>query len=166
MSFLLQSVTVPLIILLILIAASTPVFIKLYKMFHRRFISTGKLQKTFEEVVDATETQFQAVRKATHRIASKTTKKQKSQGNGSSQKKTESHAMEKKVLQVLAEKKDSGMLDRSIADILGLDTSKTKQLLGYLEAKKFIESVNGIQGVKFYLTQFGKTYCQKKGYLD
>jgi len=166
MSFLFQSVNVPLIVLLILIGTSTPVFIKLYRIFHRKFISTGKLQKTFDEVVDATETQFQAVKKATHRITSKTVNKPKPQAAGSSNKKVESHAMEKKVLQVLAEKKDSGMLDRSIADMVGLDTSKTRQLLEYLETKKFVESVNGMQGVKYYLTQFGKTYCQKKGYLN
>ena len=166
MSFLFQNVSVPLIILLILIGTSTPIFVKFYRLFHKKFISTGKLQKTLDEVVDATETQFQAVKKVTHRITSKAIKNPKQHDTGSPQKKTESYVMEKKILQLLAERKDSGMLDRSIADMLGLDTGKTKKLLDYLETKKFIESVNGVHGVKLYLTNLGKTYCQKKGYLS
>ena len=166
MSFLFQNVSVPLIILLILIGTSMPVFIKLYKKFHNKFIRTGKLQKKFDEVVEATETQFEVVKKATKRISSNAIKKNSTHTDPKKpEKKPDSHLMEKEVLRVLAEKKDTGMLDRSIADMLELDTNKTNQLLRYLESKKFVEAVNGVHGVKFYLTQLGKTYCQKKGYL-
>jgi len=166
MSFLFQGVSVPLIVLLILIGTSTPVFIKLYKMFHSKFIKTGKLQKKLDEVVVATENQFAVVKQATHRIAANISQSSPAKKPQTPQKKPESHSLEKEVLRVLAEKKDSGMLDRSIADTLGLDPGKTNKLLEYLLNKQFIESVNVVHGVKYYLTARGKTYCQKKGYIE
>ena len=137
MSFLLQEIPVPLVLLLLLIGTSLPFFYRLFKRFSVRKSSGFIFQTGPEGRSDA----------------------------AAPGRKITSHAMEKKVLQLLASKKESGMLDRSIADMLQLDTGKTGKLLGYLEGKAFIESVNGMHGIKYYLTDRGKSYCRKKGYL-
>lgn len=163
--FILQSISVPFIVLLLLIAGAVPVYYKLYLKFHRKFVVTGKLQKKFDEVKEATETQFEVVKNATQRISTNLTEKVQHQAIKKPKQKTDSHALEKQVLKILAEKKATGMLDRSISDSLNLDFNKTKRLLEYLESKQFVESVSGASGKKHYLTELGKTWCQKKGHL-
>ena len=69
------------------------------------------------------------------------------------------------VLKLLAAKGDQGMLLQSIADSLKIDSNTISHALIYLEGKKMVEVVNAMSGDKFFLTQGGKNFCRKKGYV-
>lgn len=69
------------------------------------------------------------------------------------------------ILKLLSSKGDQGMLLQSIADSLKIESNAAKKALAYLEGKKLVEAIEGMGGNKFFLTQVGKNYCGKKGYI-
>lgn len=69
------------------------------------------------------------------------------------------------ILKLLSSKGDQGMLLQSAADSLGIESNAAKSAFAYLEGKKLVEKVEGMSGNKFFLTQPGKSYCEKKGYI-
>ena len=164
MSFLFETVAIPIWFLLLLLASAAPIYIKLYKKFHNKYVKTGVLQEKLDDVKDATEVKMEVLRKASKNIQAKASAK----ANEIKEQRKEKvdRTNEKKVLKSLAEKGDSGMLLRSIADALNVGSNEATHSLEYLEGKKLVESVNGINGVKYYLTQMGKSYCIKKGYIS
>ena len=141
MSFLSTQISVPLWLLLIIIAGLIPLFFQLLSWLKSR----GILDKA-DIVIDARMTTIIPIKKQTE-----TSKKSK-------------HPHAAKVLKLLVRKGDQGMLLQSIADTLGVDSSTANTALRYLETKKLIEIIEGMGGDKFFLTQVGKNYCAMKGY--
>ena len=72
---------------------------------------------------------------------------------------------EAKILKLLAVKGDQGMLVQSIADFLKIDSNATNHALKYLMEKKMVEVVTAMGGNKYFLSNAGKKYCVKKGYI-
>ena len=72
---------------------------------------------------------------------------------------------EVKILKLLAVKGDQGMLLQSIADFLKIDSNSTSHAINYLERKKMVDVVNAMGGDKYFLSNAGKIYCTKKGYI-
>lgn len=171
MSFLFDSVAVPGWLLLLLILVAAPTCYRGYMRFHEKFVKTGKLQKQMEKVKDEAELKLEIMRKATANIQQqykeRTSEQISSEKNPSATKTDDAaaHALEKKILKVLASKGDRGMLLRSIADSLSARAPEIKQALQYLESKNLVEIVNGVQGENCYMTERGRSYCIKKNYI-
>lgn len=67
------------------------------------------------------------------------------------------------ILKLLAGVGDRGMLLKSIADQLELDSNTARRALDYLQNKKLVEVVSGMSGNQYYLTEVGKNFCRTKG---
>lgn len=167
MSFLFETVSIPIWFLLVLLGSSAPVWIKLYKKFHKKFITTGILQKKLDEAKTVAEMKVDVLKKATENWnvrnkeagAVKTTKK--STDPADSVKKKHS----KSILKVLAKHGERGMLLQSITDTLDINSIETNNSLTYLIDNDFVEPVNGPQGTVYHLTKLGRNYCIKKGVI-
>lgn len=70
------------------------------------------------------------------------------------------------VLKLLALKGETGMLAKTIADILKVGSIEVKNSLAYLEQNGFVEGIEGAQGTKYFLAERGRNYCIKKGYIS
>lgn len=67
-----------------------------------------------------------------------------------------------KVLKVLLKEGDKGVMMQTIADRMGINTTKAKHAMSKLVDKKLVDEVVGVSGTKYYLTQLGKDYCRSK----
>lgn len=76
------------------------------------------------------------------------------------------HPYVKIILKTVAMHGETGMLLKSIADALQVNSNEAKNTLAYLEENNFIEAVTGTHGTKYFLTQRGRSYAIKKGYLE
>lgn len=169
MSFLFETFQVPLWFLVFAFASAAPLWIKWYKWFYRKFIVTGRLQKTLKEVSDVAEEKAQILKKATdnwnasvdHDIKTEETRKEKPEKLSSESE----QPYVKIVLKTLALQGDAGMLIPSIADKLEISSNEIKSSLIYLEKNEFVEVVNASVGAKYYLSPRGKKYCIKRGYI-
>ena len=65
MSFLFETVAIPIWFLLLLLGSSTPLWINWYKKFHRKFIKTGILKKRLDEAKTAADVKVEILKKAT-----------------------------------------------------------------------------------------------------
>jgi len=65
MSYLTEALDVPLWFLVFAFASAAPLWIKWYKVFYRKFIVTGVLQKKIKEAGDAAEERANVLKKAT-----------------------------------------------------------------------------------------------------
>ena len=169
MSFLLENFDVPLWFLVFALACAAPLWIKWYKWFYRKFIVTGRIQKTIQEVSDIAEEKANVLKKATdnwntrvdHDLNSTNEKKAKPDNLTTE----EQQPYVKIVLKTLAVNGDAGMLIQSIADKLKLGSNEIKGSLLYLEKNKFVEVVTAGSGTKYYLSPRGKQYSIKQGYI-
>jgi hypothetical protein len=139
MSFLTTQVSLPLWLLILMIAGMIPLLIKIIKLSKR----VGFLGKKWRRIDSTMRT-----------ISPAEKEKQKSK-----------RATEVSVLKLLAVKGDQGMLLQSIADTLKIDSNTTNHALKYLEGKNMVEIVSSMGGNKYYLSKVGKSYCSKKGYI-
>lgn len=142
MSFLSAEILVPLWVLLLLVAGLLPLLFQVLKWLKGKGVVKDK------DIVIGGEMKF--IKPA--KTKAETEKKTK-------------RTNEVNVLKLLAAKGDQGMLLQSIADKLSIDSNTVNHALKYLEDKKMIEVVNAMSGDKYFLTQGGKNYCSKKGYL-
>jgi len=170
MSFIFVTFKVPLWFLIFALASVAPLWIKWYKLFHRKFIVSGAIKKKFlDSEVFEPEEDISLFKKATdnwnasveHDLKSEELKKSKRQHDISSAE----QPYVKIVLKVLALKGDAGMLIQSISDNLEISSNEIKKALSYLEKNEFVESVSGSMGEKYYLLPRGKKYCIKRGYI-
>jgi len=169
MSVLLETLDVPLWLLVFSLACAAPLWIKWYKWFYRKFIVTGRIQKTIQEVSDIAEEKANILKKATenwnasvdHELNSTNVKKSKPE-NQTTEKE---QPYVKIVLKALAVNGDAGMLIQSIADKLKLGSNEIKSSLLYLEKNEFVDVVTAGSGTKYYLSPRGKQYSIKQGYI-
>jgi transcriptional antiterminator len=169
MSFLTETLDVPLWFLIFAFASAAPLWVKWYKLFYRKFIATGILQRKIKEAGDAAEEKANILKKAAENW--KANEESQSESSESKRKRQENLTNEseqpyvKIVLKTLALAGDAGMLIQSIADKLNVSSLEIKSSLTYLEKNEFVESVTAATGTKFYLSGRGKRYAIKQGYI-
>ena len=172
MSFFFQPIAIPFWFIVFILASATPLWIEWYKKFHKKFITTGVLQKKFKRAQTVAEMKVNILKKATDHwnengehpgfTESKNEKKQAPKKSIDQTKKKNIQT----VLKVLAEGGEVGVLPQSISDKANITINDAKNALVYLIEKKYAEEVNSTNGIKFYLTGLGKKYCINKKYIQ
>lgn len=170
MSFLYATFPVPLWFLIFAFACAAPLWIKWYKVFHKKVI-VAKILKSdfFDSEDDAFSESTSVFQKATdnwnasveHDLKTADIKKSKREHDASSAE----QPYVKIVLKTLALTGDAGMLIQSIADKLEIKSNEIKSSLTYLKENEFVEAVMTGSGEKYYLASRGKKYCIKRGYI-
>lgn len=140
MAFLTQQVSLPFWLVIVMIAGMIPLFIKAFSFF-----KFGGKSAEDELVIDS---QMKSIAPLLEEEEGRKSKR----------------PTEVKVIKLLAAKGDQGVLLRSIADTLQIDSNSVNHALKYLEGKNMVEVINSMGGDKYYLTKHGKNYCTKKGY--
>jgi len=164
MSFLFETFALPLWFIVFAFGCAAPLWIKWYKIFYKKFIVTGRLQKKIKQASEVAEEKIDVLKKATEHMNVNVKNVIKKSGEGV-EKASEDQPYVKIVLKVLALHGDAGMLIQSMADNLDIKSNEIKSSLSYLEKNEFVESVVGGNGVKYYLAPRGKKYCIKRGYI-
>lgn len=67
-----------------------------------------------------------------------------------------------KVLKILLQEGERGVLIQTIADRMSMNTGQARHAMETLVSKKMVEDVVGVSGTKYYLTQAGRDYCKSK----
>ena len=169
MSFLTETLDVPLWFLVFAFASAAPLWVKWYKLFYKKFIVTGILQKKIKEASDIAEDRAKILKKATENW--NTSEEHQFETSQLQKKRQENLVSEseqpyvKIVLKTLALHGDAGMLIQSIADKLEVSSNKIKSSLSYLEKNEFVDVVTAGSGTKYYLSARGKRYAIKQGYI-
>ena len=165
MSFIFETMPVPLWFLFFALASATPLWIQCYKKFYQKFIKTGILKRKLHKVKETAEDKVDILKKATDNWNASVDEERK---KGEVAKKPVNEANQpyvKIVLKTLSSKGEAGMLIQSIADALNISSNEIKSSLTYLEENDFVESVTGASGTKYYLAERGRNYCIKRGYI-
>jgi len=167
MSFLFATFAIPLWFLVFALACAAPLWISWYKKFYQKFIVTGILERKLRKAKKKAEEKVDVLKKATDYWDSNVVEKKKEEQQHKPPKieNTANQPYVKIVLKMLALKGDAGMLIQSIADELNIKNVDIKSSLSYLEENSFVDAVAGSYGTKYYLTQRGKNYCVKRGYI-
>ena len=169
MSFLTETLDVPLWFLVFAFASAAPLWVKWYQLFYRKFIATGTLQRKIKQAGDVAEERANILRKASENWqASEDHQSDSSQLQGKRRENLTTESEQpyvKIVLKTLAKTGDAGMLIQSIADKLEVSSNDIKSALAYLEKNEFVESVTAATGTKHYLSERGKRYAIKQGYI-
>jgi|GEM_PF-2443154 len=153
LSFLTATVTIPIWLLLLMIAAMVPFFVDLVRVWRRW--RRGHLPEMQEH---------QSVLMRLVNIR----RSEPSQKDAAAARKSKTDEQKRhmaRVLKVMVAHGETGMLLQSIADRAELLTTQVKQAIEYLVDKELIEEVAGISGTKYFLTPRGKDYCAKKGLI-
>ena len=178
MSFLFETIALPFWFIVFFIGSAMPLWIKWYKIFYKKYIVTGILQKKFQHATTSAEDMKKDVlKKATEHwddngeasdflggsVKSRSVKKRKvvKKSVDSSKKKNI-----RAVLIVLAEAGETGILPKSIVDKTDINTLETNSALTYLTEKEYAEEINSTNGTKYYLTKLGAQYCANKKYIS
>lgn len=165
MSFFFETFSVPLWFLVFTFGCAAPLWIRWYKIIYKKIIS----HNYFEDKIDGFE-ESSLFQKATDNRNSSVDYDLKSSELKKSRKehlvKSADQPYIKIVLKTLAKHGDAGMLSQSIADKLEVSSNKIKSSLLYLEENEFVDAVAGSgMGTKYYLSDRGKKYCIKRGYI-
>jgi hypothetical protein len=170
MSFFFQTIAIPFWFIVFILASATPLWIEWYKKFHKKFITTGVLQKKFKRAQTVAEMKVDVLKKATDHWNENTELPSFSKSKKKQAPKKSIDQIKKKniqtVLIVLAEGGEVGVLPQSISDKANITINDVKNALVYLIEKKYAEEVNSTNGIKFYLTGLGKKYCINKKYIQ
>lgn len=169
MSYLTETLNVPLWFLVFAFASAAPLWVKWYQLFYKKFIVTGILQRKIKEAGDVAEDRANILRKASENW--KVNEEYQSETSQLQRKRQENLKTEseqpyvKIVLKTLALQGDAGMLIQSIADKLEISSLEIKSSLSYLEKNEFVDVVTAGTGTKYYLSERGKRYAIKQGYI-
>lgn len=170
MSFLNAEFPIPLWFLIFAFACAAPLWIKWYKLFHKKVIVAKILKSKFFESDEVSfDDSASVLQKATdnwnasveHSLKTDSLKKSKREYDASSVE----QPYVKIVLKTLALTGDAGMLVQSIADNLEIKSNEIKSSLNYLKDNEFVDAVETSNGTKYYLASRGKKYCVKRGYI-
>jgi len=150
MSFLLQSVSIPMWFLIMMNIVVLLLLAKLFSLVYR--FNRGDIIK--EEHSDM------VVWKIKNRKPSATSK-------NLSENAAEDKSREKKdelvqVLKILLKEGERGVMMQTIADRMGTNLTNAQHAMTKLVENKMVDEVRGVSGAKFFLTQHGKDYCRRK----
>lgn len=153
MSFLTETVAIPVWLLILIIGGLIPLIVRLFKIF-----KTDKREEITKEERD-------------NRVLLKLRTLRKSASpsrppvDAAKEKSKEKKIDMVHVLKIMSAEGDKGVLLKAIADRLEISSHKVQEALQQLTNKKLIEEVVGVSGTKYYLTELGKNYCMKKGII-
>lgn len=150
MTFLSQTISVPVWLFILMIAAMLPLLIKLLGLFYQ--FRRGDIVK--EEQSDMVVWKIRNQRR--------TAIPKNSRDNVNEQKKQEEKAHLVQVLKVLLREGDKGVRPQTIADQLAVSLSRVQAAMGILTDKNLVEEVTGMSGTRYYLTSTGRDYCRSK----
>lgn len=154
LSFLTATVAIPVWLLILMLAAMVPFFLKLYRLW-RRF-------RGAEQPEEMQEGQSVLMKLVSIRRAAPSGKKATQVAKARTDEQKTNMA---RVLKVLVGHGETGMLLQSIADRSAIATTQAKQAVDGLVEKQLIEEVPGMTGTKYFLTELGKNYCARKGLI-
>ena len=172
MSFFFETIEIPFWFIVFVFSSAAPLWIKWSKKFHKKFIVTGLLNKTFRRAKSTAEMKIDVLKKATDHWNenSELSGFTKSGVKKTNSIKTSADKLKKQniksVLKVLAESGEVGILPKSISDKTDINTIETTSSLTYLVEKKYVEVINSTNGTKYYLTDLGRRYCLNKRYIS
>lgn len=168
MSFFFDTVEIPFWFIVFIFSSATPLWIKWYKKFHKKFIVTGLLNKIFHRAKSTAEMKIDVLKKATdnwnenNELSSFTESKVKKRKAAKKPVDKIKKQNIKVVLKVLAEGGEIGVLAKSVSDKTEINTIETTNALNYLLEKEYAEVINSTNGTKYYLTDMGRRYCLNK----
>ena len=171
MSFLFDTIAIPFWFIVFVLGSATPLWIKWYRKFHKKFIVTGILKKKIQSAKSATDIKLDVLKKATDNWNANSEASNYSESKPGKRKavKKDVDPGKKKniktVLKILAAGGETGVLPKSISDKASLNSVDTNSALTYLTEKKYIEAINSTNGTKYYLTEHGKQFCMNKKYI-
>lgn len=193
MSFFFETIAIPFWFIVFVFASATPLWIKWYQIFYKKFIMTGILKKIFRKAKTNAEMKMDVLKKSTDHWNANSehtgfadssvsgfadsgisgfanSEVRKSKPSKGKSLKNELDQIKKQnirtVLKVLAEGGEKGVLPKSISDKTNITTIDTKTALTYLIEKKYAEEINSTSGTKYYLTDVGRKYCINKKYIN
>ena len=155
LSFLTDTVAVPVWIFILLITGLVPLFYQLFKLINH--FRRGEIVREADSDVVLLKIR-NVKRSVSPRKSSTDISKEQAQEK---QKENESNILQ--VLKVVADGGDKGILLKSIVDRVSISNANVQRSVKELVNRKIIEEVVGVSGTKYYLTQVGKMYCAKKG---
>lgn len=172
MSFFFDTIEIPFWFIAFMLGSAMPIWIKWYKLFHKKFVATGILQKKLRKAKTAAEMKMDVFNKATDNWNAQSELSGFSNDVSKKRKKPKAKIDPVKkenilqVLRVLADAGEAGILPRSISDKTNITTIDTKSALAYLIEKEYVEEINSTNGVKYYLTKLGVKYCINKKFIS
>jgi len=172
MSFFFETTEIPFWFIVFIFSSASPLWIKWYKKFHKKFIVTGLLKKIFRRAKSTAEMKIDVLKKATDHWNENSEFSSFTESKIEKRKavKTPIDKLKKQniqtVLKVLAESGETGVLPKSISDKTDINTIETTNALTYLIEKKYAEVINSTNGTKYYLTDLGRRYCLNKRYIS
>lgn len=172
MSFFFDSIEIPFWFIVFLLSSAMPIWIKWYKIFHKKFIVTGILQKKFRKAKTAAEMKMDVFNKATEHWNTQSElsafpdsiKKKRNKVKNKIDPDKKENILQ--VLKVLASAGEAGILPKSISDKTNINTRDTNSALTYLIEKEYVEEINSTNGTKYYLTKLGVKYCINKKFIS
>lgn len=147
MSFLLQSVSIPMWFLIMMNVIVVLLLVKLFMLIYR--FNKGDITK--EEHSDM------VVWTVKNRKRPPPPKKPPAQKKDRDKKEEIV-----KVLRILLKDGEKGVLMQTIADRMDTNIGAARTAMGKLVENKLVDEVVGPSGTKFYLTQSGRDYCMRK----
>lgn len=168
MSFFFQTIAIPFWFIVFILASATPLWIKWYKKFHKKFIATGILQKKFRRAKSSSEMKEDILKKATDHW------NENSELSGFTDSKSKKRKGPKKkidpvkkqniiiALKMVAASGERGILSKTLSDEAQINSIETTSALVYLTEKKYVEAINATTGTRYYLTDLGRRYCINK----
>lgn len=150
MAVITQSVSIPVWLLILMIAVMLPSLFRLFKLFY--LFKRGEIVR--EENSDM------VVWKVKSRQRSVSSTKKATDLAEAKQREQKSELVQ--VLKILLKEGDRGVRMQSVADQMGAKISRAQTAMKNLVEKKMVEEVIGVSGTKYYLTQLGKDYCRRK----
>ena len=150
MSLFSSEITIPLWLFIIMLLLIMPAFLWLARLF-------DQLRKGEIETEENSDMVVFRVKNRRH-----SAKPKNKSATINDKKKDDGKADLVNVLKVLIKEGDKGVRIQTITDQMGTDQNKVKNALERLVENKMAEEVSGISGTKYYLTQAGRDYCQRK----
>jgi predicted transcriptional regulator len=150
MSFLAQSVSMPIWLLIMMNIVMVLLLLKVFSLVHR--FNRGDIVK--EEHSDMVVWKIKTRKPAA--IPNKLS------ADFAEEKEREKKQEIVQVLKIMLKEGEKGVMMQTIADRMGTNITKAKQVMIKLIDKKMVEEVVGMSGTKYYLTQLGKDYCRSK----
>ena len=150
MSFLIQSVSIPIWFLIMMNVIVILLLLKLFELVHK--FNRGDIVK--EEHDDM------VVWKIKTKKPTSTAIKLSTEASDEKERKQKEEIVQ--ILKILLKEGDKGVLMQTIADRMETNTTKAKHTISKLVDKKMVDEVVGVSGIKYYLTQLGRDYCLRK----
>jgi predicted transcriptional regulator len=155
LSFLTDTVAIPLWLLILLLTGLVPLFYQLFNLINH--FRRGEIVR--ESDSDVVLWKIRNVkRSASPKKSSTDISKEQAK-----EKEKEKEIKIIQVLEVIAAGGDKGILLKSVVDRASISNVNVQRAVQELVKRKIIEEVVGVSGTKYYLTQLGKMYCTKKG---